>query len=117
VPETADHRLALKLLAWIAGIWLIGLALLFEAAALPSEAGGTVIVLFPLGTDSAESVAASAAAGAKLVSASWFENVLVVADESPGLVRRLKQAGALEVFENMTFAGISFAGCVGASLR
>jgi hypothetical protein len=115
--ETADHRLALKLLAWIVGVWLAALALLFEAATLPPEASGTVIVLFPLGTKAAESVAASAAAGAKLVSPSWFENVLVVADDTPGLVKRLQEQGALDAFENMSFAGISFAGCIGASLN
>ena len=115
MPEATDHRFALKLLSWIIGVWLVGLALLFEAAALPPEAGGTVIVLYPIGTEIAQSVAASAAAGAKLVSPSWFENMLVVADETPGLVGRLKDQGALEVFENMTFAGFSFAGCIGAT--
>jgi len=115
VPETADHRFALKLLAWTAGIWLIAIALLFKAAALPPEASGTVIVLFPLGTESAEAVAAGAAAGAKLISTSWLENMLVVADEAPGLAGRLQEHGALAVFENMSFAGFSFAGCIGAS--
>jgi hypothetical protein len=114
--RTADHRFALKLLAWIIGLWLTGLAVLFEAAALPQEASGTVIVLFPLGTAGATAVAASAAAGAKLVSPTWFENVLVVADETPGLAGRLEEAGALGVFENMRFAGLSFAGCFGARL-
>lgn len=113
---TADHRFVVKLLAWTVGIWLIALGLLFEAAALPPEASGTVIVLFPLSNRAAESVAASAAAGAKLVSASWFENVLVVADETPGLAGRLKEQGALEVFANMSVAGFSFAGCIGANL-
>jgi hypothetical protein len=42
--------------------------------------------------------------------------VLVVADETPGLAGRLKDQGALAVFENMSFAGFSFAGCVGAKL-
>jgi hypothetical protein len=115
VPDAADHRFALKLLAWITGIWLLGLALLFEAAALPPQASGTVIVLFPIGTEPPQSIASSAAAGAKLVSLSWFENALVVADETPGLVGRLKDQGALEVFENMSFAGFSFAGCIGAN--
>ncbi len=91
------------------------MALLFKAAALPPEASGTVIVFFAPGTESAEALAASAAAGAKLVSTSWFENMLVVADEMPGLARRLKEQGAVEAFENMSFAGFSFAGCIGAN--
>ena len=116
MPDGADHLLALKLLGWVTGLWLIGMMLLFKAAALPAEASGTVIVLFPIGTESAQSIAASAAAGAKLVSPSWFENMLVVADDAPGLVRRLKDRGATAVFKNMSFAGFSFAGCVGANL-
>jgi hypothetical protein len=114
--ERADHRFALKLFAGILGLWLIGMAALLKAASLPPEASGTVIALFPPATGSAEAIAASAAAGAKLVSTSGFENVLVVADEAPGLAGRLHQAGALAVFENMRFGRISFAGCVGASL-
>jgi hypothetical protein len=115
VPDGADHRLALKLLAWIIAVWLAGMVLLFEAAALPSEGSGTVIVLYPIGTGFGRSVTASAAAGAKLVSPSWFENVLVVADEMPGLAGRLNDQGALAVFKNISFAGFSFAGCIGAS--
>ncbi|GAB2177284.1 hypothetical protein [Dongia sp. agr-C8] len=117
MSDGADHRFALKLLAWIAGIWLAGMALLIEAAALPPEASGSVIVLYPIGTNSAAAVAASAAAGAKLVSASWFDNVLVVADDAPGLAGRLEEQGALAVFENMSFASFSFAGCIGATAR
>lgn len=116
MPETADHRFALKLLAWIVGIWLVALVFLFKAAALPPEASGTVIAFFPPRMDSAQSFAASAAAGADLVSTTWFDNVLVVADERPGLARRLKEQGAIEAFKNMSFAGISFAGCIGARL-
>jgi hypothetical protein len=116
VPEHADHRFALKLLAWIAGIWLVGMALLLKAAALPPEANGTVIVLYPVGTKAADSVAGSAAAGAKLVSPTWFGNLLVVTDRTPGLAGRLEDQGALAVFENMSFGGFSFAGCVGAGL-
>ena len=115
-PETADHRFAVKLVSWILGLWLVALAIVFEAAALPPEGSGTVIAFFPFRMSSAESVAASAAAGAKLVSTSWFENVLVVADEAPGLAGRLQEQGAFGVFRNVSFAGISFAGCVGASV-
>jgi hypothetical protein len=115
--DAADHRFALKLLASVIGVWLAGMALLLNAAALPPQASGTVIVLFPAGTAVAQSVAASAAAGAKLVSTSWFENVLVVADAAPGLAGRLEANGALAVFENMSFGGFSFAGCIGATAR
>jgi hypothetical protein len=113
---TADHRFALKLLASIVCLWLIGMALLLEAAVLPPEASGTVIVLFPPGTNSAEAVAASAAAGAKLLAATWFDNLLVVADDTSGLVGRLQEAGAVDAFKNMSVGGFSFAGCIGAGL-
>jgi hypothetical protein len=116
VPETADHRFALKLLGGILIVWMAGLLVVLTAARLPPEGSGTVIAFFPPRMTSAEAVTASAAAGAKLVSASWFENVLVVADETHGLTERLESQGALAVFRNISFAGVSFAGCVGATV-
>ena len=116
MPERADHRFALKLLGGVIVVWVAAMVLVLEAARLPPEGSGTVIAVFPPRMNAAESVTAAAAAGAKLVSASWFENVLVVADDTPGLSGRLEQAGALAVFRNVSFGGLSFAGCVGASL-
>ena len=112
-----DHRFALKLLGGILSVWIVALILVLGAARLPPESSGTVIALFPPRLTGAQSVAASAAAGAKLVSASWFENVLVVADEAPGLTGRLQDQGALAVFRNISLAGVSFAGCIGAAPR
>ena len=114
MPEAADHRFALKLLGGVLAVWIVAVILVFAAARLPAEGSGTVIAVFPPRMNSAASVTASAAAGARLVSASWFENVLVVADEAPGLAGRLQQAGALIVFRNVSVAGLSFAGCIGA---
>jgi hypothetical protein len=117
VPNPGDHRFALKLLVGILAVWMVVVALTLEAARLPPEGSGTVIALFPPRMTSAQSVTASAAAGAKLVSGSWFENVLVLTDEAPGLTGRLQDQGALAVFRNVSFAGLSFGGCVGASLK
>ena len=111
----SDHRFALKLLGAVIAVWIVGLVLVLEAARLPPEGSGTVIAVFPPRMTSAQSITAGAAAGAKLVSASWFENVLVLADEASGLTGRLQDQGALAVFRNLSFAGISFAGCVGAT--
>ena len=115
--ETADHRFAVKLLGGVIATWLIALAILLEAAALPPAGSGTVIAVFPPSMSATESIAASVAADAKIVSTSWFENVLVVADAAPGLAGRLQDQGALRVFRNVSFGGVSFAGCVGATFE
>jgi hypothetical protein len=114
MPAHADHRFALRLLGGILALWLIAMTLLLAAARLPPEASGIVIAVFPPRATAAEALAASAAAGAKLVSAAGFENVLVVADDAPGLAGRLQDQGALAVFRNLRFGGFSFAGCIGA---
>jgi hypothetical protein len=117
VPEAGtDHRFALKLLGGILAAWLIAMTLLLSAARLPPEGRGIVIAVFPPRATAVQAIGASAAAGAKVIAPSWFENVLVVADDTPGLVGRLEDQGALAVFRNMRFGGFSFAGCVGARL-
>lgn len=115
-PGSADHRFALRLLGGIVAAWLLVLLLVLQAARLPPEGSGTVIAVFPPRFGADRSFAAASAAEARLVSLSWFDNVLVLDDPDPGLAGRLERQGALAVFRNVSFAGVSFAGCVGAPL-
>ena len=119
-PEAAGlglgHGFALKLGGGIVAIWLLLLGAVIHQAALPPEGSGIVIAVFPFGTDGAGAAAASAAAGARILSTTWFDNMLVVADDAPGLAGRLGAAGAVATFRNVSFGGLSFVGCVGGSL-
>jgi hypothetical protein len=110
------HLFALKLAGAIVGVWLVLMSVVLYHAALPPEGSGVVIAVFPPGTDSTTVATASAATGARILSTTWFDNMLVVEDESAGFAGRLKQAGAVAAFRNVSFAGLSFVGCVGGSL-
>ncbi len=117
-PDTAGlgHGFALKLGGGIVGVWLLLIGLVLHQAALPPEGSGIVIAVFPPGTAGADAAGASAAAGARILSTTWFDNMLIVADDTPGLAGRLAAAGAVAAFRNVSFAGLSFVGCVGGSL-
>ena len=108
-----SHGFALKLAGGIVGVWLLLLGFALYEAALPPEGSGIVIAVFPPGTDGTTIAAAS---GARILSTTWFDNMLIVEDETPGLAGRLRQAGAIAVFSNISFAGLNFVGCVGGSL-
>ena len=111
-----SHGFALNLAGGIVGVWLLLLGFALYEAALPPEGSGIVIAVFPPGTDGTTIAAASGAIGARILSTTWFDNMLIVEDETPGLAGRLRQAGAIAVFSNISFAGLSFVGCVGGSL-
>lgn len=110
------HGFALKLAGAILGVWLLLMGVVLYQAALPPEGSGIVIAVFPPGTDSTTVATASAATGARILSTTWFDNMLVVDDESAGFAGRLRDAGAIAAFRNVSFAGLSFVGCVGGSL-
>ena len=114
--SSLGHGFALKLAGAIVGVWLLLMGLVLYHAALPPEGSGVVIAVFPLGTDSTAVATASAATGARILSTTWFDNMLIVEDEMPGLAGRLRAAGAIAAFRNVSFAGLSFVGCVGGSL-
>lgn len=115
--DPLGHGFALKLAGAIVGAWLLLMGLVLHQAALPPEGSGIVIAVFPTGTDSTTAATASTAAGARILSATWFDNMLVVENETAGFVGRLREAGAIAAFRNVSFAGLSFVGCVGGSLE
>ena len=110
------HGFALKLAGSIVGVWLLLLGFVLYEAAVPPEGSGIVIAVFPPGTDSTAVAAASATIGARILSTTWFDNMLIVEDETAGFAGRLREAGAIAAFRNISFAGLSFVGCVGGSV-
>lgn len=121
-PADSDHRpqlghaFALKLAGVIVGVWLLLLSFALYQAALPPEGSGIVIAVFPPGTDSTTVANAAAAGGARILSTTWFDNMLIVEDAAVGFSGRLRDAGAIAVFRNVSFAGLSFVGCVGGNI-
>ena len=110
------HRIALKLFGAIIAIWLIAFLALLAFAQMGDGENGTAIAVYPPSWGADQALAASHAAEARLVTTTAFDNILVVADDTPGLVARLKHNGALMMFRNLALGEISFAGCLGGSL-
>lgn len=111
------HLLALKLFVGILVLWAVALVGLLAYAQMPDEAAGTAIVLFPPSWETEAALAAAQGIDARLVTTTAFDNIIVVAQDTPGLVGRLKEAGALMAFRNLTFGDVTFAGCLGGDLR
>jgi hypothetical protein len=110
------HALTLKLLGIVLALWLGVMVALLAYAQMDEMEAGTAIIVFPPGWHLEQSLAASHAAGARLLTTTAFDNILTVASDQPGLVGRLKQAGGLMAFRNLTLGEISFAGCLGGDL-
>lgn len=110
------HLLALKLLGAVLAIWLAALVALLAFAQMADGETGTAVAFYPPGWSSEESLAAAHAADARLVTTTAFDNILVVAQDDPGFVARLKLQGALLTFRNLTVGEVSFSGCLGGSL-
>lgn len=103
-------------LPWV----LLGLALLFwiglmtaalYQAALPANAKGAMVAVFPPRTPPAKIFSAVVAADGRLVNSTWLGFAWVVQSEHQGFVDRLRQQGAYAAFRPDVFQPITTAGC------
>ncbi len=104
------HRFAL-ILACVALFVGIGfMALSMRSAALPPEATGKVLAVFPPGTDSDDIFAGLIRAGGKPLRKTWLDFVWVVSSSEPGFAGRLKAEGAIGTYAEMPITP-QLAGC------
>ena len=117
VPGAARGRpssrggLALGLIAGVALAWIAVVALTLRLTALPADASGKLLVLFPPSTSGASSFAAIIAAGGAPVRPTLGDWAWVAHAEDPGFVGRLEAAGALAAFRGVP-TGMALAGCL-----
>lgn len=120
------RRLGLKLLLGFLGLWLAVMALALPLAALPEEAGGRVLVVFPPGLpDEARLLAIAAADGRPVLplagGLAWLaepaDGALEGGPEAPGFVGRLTAAGAWAAYRPDVFAVLPQGGCFFISVR
>lgn len=104
------HWLALRLFASVILLWLIAMAILIRASALPPEANGVMLAVFEPGTDSEASFAAITAAGARPVRPTAFGFIWVVAGDERGLAGRLAAQGAIGAYRDLPISP-TIAGC------
>ncbi|QPC44860.1 hypothetical protein HW532_20460 [Kaustia mangrovi] len=106
----SGHRLALVLGTGIVLAWLGAMTLAVRDAALPPEATGTVLAVFPskLGDDAA--FAAMTRAGGRPIRPTWLPGIWVVSGDEPGFAGRLEAEGAVGVYGDLPI-GPQLAGC------
>lgn len=109
----AGHRVALGLFLGILLVWAALLGLTLRQAALPPEASGRVIAVYPFGWNGEASVAAALGTEARLVRQTWLANALELASDDPGFTARLRQTGAIAVYRAQPLDLFTLAGCTG----
>ncbi|MGB0682082.1 MAG: hypothetical protein ACPGOV_05220 [Magnetovibrionaceae bacterium] len=109
---TASILKRLGMLAGLIGLWAIGMLAVFEFADSPDEASGMLLAVYPPGFSEPQTFAALTRADASPVRRFGFETVWIANDGKPGLAGRLRETGALWVFDQSPL-GTELAGCFG----
>jgi hypothetical protein len=105
------HRFALTFFSIVIAAWLLGMTVLMHKSALPSDASGTMLVVFEPGISSEQAFSAITSAGASPIRATAFDFIWVVNGSVPGVVGKLEQRGALGAYRELPL-NPSIAGCM-----
>jgi len=119
---STTRGLTLKLLLGFLALWAVVMAVALPLAALPEEAGGRVLVVFPpsLPADARLLAIIEAEGRPVLPLAGGLVWLTEPADDQsgvPGFVGRLKAAGAWAAYHPDTFAVLPQGGCFYISVR
>ncbi|HMA16284.1 MAG TPA: hypothetical protein VKP12_15970, partial [Kiloniellaceae bacterium] len=107
----------LKLLLGFLGLWAVVMAVALPLAALPEQAGGRVLVVFPPGLPADERLLAIAAADGRPVLPLAGGLAWLAESEAAGFVGRLTAAGAWAAYRPDTFQVLPDGGCFSISVR
>jgi hypothetical protein len=104
------HKFALASFASVIVIWLVAMAWIMRAGALPAEATGTMLAVFNPGTAQDKIFASLVNAGAKPIRETSFGFIWVVSGDEPGLSGRLRAQGSIGNYRNLPLSP-TIAGC------
>ncbi len=104
------HKFALALFSGVIVVWLIAMAAIMRAGALPAEASGTMLAIFNPGTPQDHIFASLVNAGAKPIRETSFGFIWVVSGDEPGLSGRLRAQGSIGNYRNLPLSP-TIAGC------
>jgi len=104
------HRLAFSVFFGVIAIWLVAMAVLMRASALPPEASGVMLAVFEPGTPSDTIFAKLAAAEARPIRETAFGLIWVVTGDTAGLAGRLHDQGAIGAYRDLPISP-TIAGC------
>lgn len=103
------HKFAATFAGIVLVLWVVVMAAMMRAAALPPEAPGPLLAVFEPGMSEDEMFARIIAANGKPLRGTWLGFVWIVAGEE-GLTGRLKGQGAIGAYAELPF-NPSLAGC------
>jgi hypothetical protein len=106
----SGHGLAAILAGAVFFVWLGLMAVSWRAAALPPQASGTVLAVFPPRHTEAAIFAAIVRAGGRPVRATWLDFAWIAHGDEPGFVAGLRAEGAVGAFDDVPL-GPSLGGC------
>lgn len=109
----APHRLALGFVAAVLLLWAGLLGWTLQRAALPPEASGRVIAVYPFGWNEMAVTGAAMRTEARLVRQTWLTNAVELASDDAGFADRLRNNGAIAVYRAQPFNLFTLAGCSG----
>lgn len=107
------HWIALGFLGAVLLVWAVLFGLTLRRAALPSEATGRVVAVYPFGWSAEQSIAAALGTEARLVRETWLPNAIELSSDDPGFAARLRAGGAIGVYRAQPFDVFTLAGCTG----
>lgn len=109
----APHRLALGFVVAVLLLWAGLFGWTLQRAALPPEASGRVIAVYPFGWNDLTVTAAAMRTEARLVRQTWLPNAVELVSDEPGFAERLRDSGAIAVYRAQPFNLFTLAGCTG----
>ncbi|PJI42389.1 hypothetical protein [Ferrovibrio sp.] len=109
----APHRLAFGFIAAVLLLWAGLFGWTLQRAALPPEASGRVIAVYPFGWNETTVTAAAMRTEARLVRQTWLTNAVELASDDAGFADRLRDSGAIAVYRAQPFNLFTLAGCTG----
>lgn len=109
----SPHRIGLGFLAAILLLWAGLLGWTLQRAALPPEASGRVIAVYPFGWSEPAVTSAAMRTEARLVRQTWLTNAVELASDEAGFADRLRGSGAIAVYRAQPFTLFTLTGCSG----
>jgi len=108
------HWIALGFAGAVLLVWAAIFGVTLQRAALPGEASGKVVAVYPFDWSQERSVAAAlGGTEARLVRETWLRNAIELSSDDPGFAQRLRAAGAIAVYRAQPFDVFTLAGCTG----
>jgi hypothetical protein len=117
MPRSLPRGLTTKLALGFLGLWLAVMALALPLTALPEEAGGRVLVIFPPTLSAEARLLAIVEAEGRAVLPLAGGRAWLADSETSGFVGRLTAAGAWAAYRPEAFAVLPDGGCFYISVR